>query len=265
MSKYTTQLRFICETEAGYSQSQGYVSINQIITRAAPRIFNFDFPIFDESYRLILEKKIIYHYYTREIGLETYGLWRLKLNAKMNEIMPYYNQLYEAQAKIVNPFWNKDITRDHILKNNSNSNTINKANLNTDETGTANNINKGKTKDTQSNTAWDKYSDTPQGSVQNLDNDTYLTNARKNTLTDNRTGSTTDETFNHNVSNTKSNSDSLGINTYENLDDYLEHVKGLEHSKTYGQLMKDFQESLLNIDMLIIDELSTLFMCIYDI
>ena len=42
------------------------------------------------------------------------------------------------------------------------------------------------------NVRWDKYSDTPQGAVTNLDNDTYLTNARK--ITDDGTGSTASST-----------------------------------------------------------------------
>ena len=54
------------------------------------------FPIFDENYRSVLETKILRHYYTREIGFETVGLWKHYLKTKLNEIMPKYNKLYEA-------------------------------------------------------------------------------------------------------------------------------------------------------------------------
>lgn len=74
MSKYTTEVRFICENAAGLIESLGEGAIEDIITRAAPKVFNFDFPIFDESYRLTLEKQILRAYYTREIGEETVGL-----------------------------------------------------------------------------------------------------------------------------------------------------------------------------------------------
>ena len=62
MSKYTTEVRFICETLAGYDESQGYNKVEDIIADARPKIFDFDFPIFDESYRNVLETKIIKHY-----------------------------------------------------------------------------------------------------------------------------------------------------------------------------------------------------------
>ena len=43
--------------------------------------------------------------------------------------------------------------------------------------------------DVKKNLHWDVYSDTPQGALTNVDNETYLTNARK--VTDDGTGSTT--------------------------------------------------------------------------
>lgn len=110
MSKYTTEVRFICETAAGKLESEGYLSIDSILTTAAPKIFNFDYPIFDEKYRLVLEKKILKHYYTREIAHETVGLWKLHLDAKMNEIMPYYNKLYESELLDFNPLYEVDLT-----------------------------------------------------------------------------------------------------------------------------------------------------------
>ena len=67
MSKYTTEVRYICETYAGLSESSGYSNVDDILTKAAPKVFDFDFPIFDEDYRLGLEKKILLNYYTREI------------------------------------------------------------------------------------------------------------------------------------------------------------------------------------------------------
>ena len=96
MSKYTTEVRYICEHFSGLSESVGYDDVEQVIKNCLPKVFDFNFPIFDESYRTVLETKILRHYYTREIGLDTVGLWKLKLNTKLNEIMPYYNQRYES-------------------------------------------------------------------------------------------------------------------------------------------------------------------------
>lgn len=108
MSNYTTEVRYICETNANLTSSTGYNSIDNILTEAAPKIFNFNFPIFDETYRLTLEKKILRHYYTREICEETVGLWKLRLEDRMNMIMPYYNKLYDTTLYKFNPLYDTD-------------------------------------------------------------------------------------------------------------------------------------------------------------
>ena len=113
MSKYTTEVRFICEENAGVDHSMGYKSINQIITDAMSKVFDFDFPIFDETYRTGLERKILKHYYTREIGVETVGLWKHFLETRLNEIMPYYNKLYESELLQFNPLYDVDLTTNH--------------------------------------------------------------------------------------------------------------------------------------------------------
>lgn len=123
MSKYTTEVRFLCETEAGLTESRGFNSIDSILQEAAPKIFNFDFPIFDETYRLPLEIKILRYYYTREICEETVGLWKLRLQNKLNLIMPYYNQLYESELIKFNPLYDVDLTTDHERKNKTDETT----------------------------------------------------------------------------------------------------------------------------------------------
>ena len=96
MSKYTTEVRYICESFAGLEESKGYKSVDAILDESWDKVFDFDFPIFDENYKPILCKKILLHYYTREIGFETVGLWQLKLKSRMIEIMPKFNALYKA-------------------------------------------------------------------------------------------------------------------------------------------------------------------------
>lgn len=76
MSSFTTQIRW-------YIEAGNTLPLN-------------DYPIFDETYRAGLNKKIIDHYEFREIGAETMGLFNKFLKRKMNEIMPYYNQRYKS-------------------------------------------------------------------------------------------------------------------------------------------------------------------------
>lgn len=122
MSKYTTEVRFICEQAIGLTESAGYSSIKNVLSQAAPKVFDFEFPIFDEAYRLPLETKILRHFYTREICEETVGLWKLRLEDRMNTIMPYYNQLYKSELLEFNPLYDVDITRDHNRQGNSEEN-----------------------------------------------------------------------------------------------------------------------------------------------
>lgn len=55
------------------------------------------YPIFSEEYRDILNQKIINHFWFREIGQETPDRFNFMLMRKMNEIMPYFNKMYESE------------------------------------------------------------------------------------------------------------------------------------------------------------------------
>lgn len=287
MSKYTTEVRFICETAAGLRESEGFSGVNTILQKAIPNVFDFDFPIFDEAYRNVLETKILRHYYTREIGLETVGLWKLKLETKLTEIMPFYNQLYKSELLTFNPFYDVDLTRDHKLTREETAKqkgTVNTSeDLNTDENTTQDNTSDTTINNTTGSTSeenvgaskqhYDKYSDTPQGSLTNVQNDTYLTNARMVTDTNTQTGKTTvsgnDESKGNTTSNTTAETSSqtrrdVDVNStndrdINSLDDYIEHVKGKNGSASYSTLLKEFRETFLNIDMMIINELAELF------
>lgn len=271
MSVYTTQVRFICEAEVGLKKSVGYDDVNTVIQNAIPKIFNFSWPIFDESYRNVLETKILKHYYTREIGLETYGLWKLKLDTKLNEIMPYYNQLYKSALLEFNPLYDVDITRNHTgkktgteaLKGNVDINgqviVDNHGNVNTtDDTTVAN---------TTTSENIDKFSATPQGAIDNLRNETYLTNARmvNDTNTSNGTTTGTTDTSTDSTTDTTTNTTTTTNNstTINNTEDYLETVKGKQGTQSYASLIMEFRETFLNIDMMVIEDLSDLFMNIW--
>jgi len=56
------------------------------------------YPIFNEAYRPILNGKIIDEYFKREIGVETPDMFFLTLRRKMDQIMPYWNKIYETES-----------------------------------------------------------------------------------------------------------------------------------------------------------------------
>lgn len=231
MSKYTTEVRFICETLSGLDQSVGYNDVEQVISNSREKIFDFDYPVFDENYRSVLETKILKHYYTREIGFETLGLWKLKLNTKLNEIMPYYNQLYKSELLEFNPFYTTDITRERTGDGTS--------------AGTVTDVGGGNNTVNGNNGSMDKYSDTPQGSVANLEEGTYLTNARQIANTNYQHGD---------YDNSNTNTRDL-----KTTDHYIETLKGTV-VKDKSELLIKFRKTFLNIDMMIIKDLEELFL-----
>lgn len=299
MSKYTSEVRFICESLTGHEESSGYDGIDEIIEQAIPLIFSFDFPIFDENYREVLCTKILRHYYTREIGLETYGLWKLKLQTKLNEIMPYYNKLYESELLKFNPLYDVNMTTVNSgsktgestnIGNNENKRTSNRQNklsgVQTDEDSRTNTLTGSNSEESDSLTAGnnvnrDMYSDTPQGALTGVESGNYLTNARKVTGETNAsevgkrsgTSNSTESSSGRNSSvNTKEESGSGSetntgftqtVDKSKNTEDYVMQVMGKTGGVSYAKLLKEFRDTFLNIDMEIIKDLGELFMLLW--
>lgn len=253
MSKYTTEVRFICENSAGLSKSEGADNVDSVLDKCWNKIFNFDFPIFDENYRQVLCRKILKHYYTREIAHETVGRWKLALNAKLNEIMPYYNQLYKSELLEFNPFYDVDLTRSR-----EGSGTSNKTSNNTEtNSGTSKNVSSGS--GTSNTDTLNRFSDTPQNSMdtQGIADSVPLTTVTK-VNEDNTTTNESTDTLTRNDSKTGN-----GTENINNTDKYIETVKGKQGTENYSSLLKKFRETFLNIDMMIIEDCSDCFFTLW--
>ena len=281
MSIYTTEVRYICETMAGYDVSQGFSKIDEILDKAVPKVFDFEWPIFDEEYRVPLEKKILRYFYTREIGCETYGLWKLMLQNKLCEIMPYYNQLYKSELLMagVNPLTDVDYTKsgNRTDEGADTRTTEREGTDNTETTATSKDVKKGETSGRDSTSVYGnqthikKYSDTPQGTLTGVENGTYLTEAEFNTdsddtnttITTSGTENVTDQVDSSgSVKNTTTgNENSKG--TTNNTAEYLEKVTGKMGGTSYAKLLRELRESFLNIDRDILNDLGVLFMNIW--
>lgn len=307
MSTYTTELRYILESYAGLDSSTEYPSIDKVIEKARTKLFDFSYPIFDESYRSHLESLICLHYYRREIGFETVGLFKMYLERTMKEIMPFYNQLYKSQLLEFNPFYDVDITRDHVNKHNGEETSKSDSSANSSGTNSDSSTNvdkivdnstegtssrdesessaKNSTNSSSNSENKQKYSDTPQGSIKDLEKGKYLTNATINSavVNDNSSATSSDKATTTRTSNigkeqttnrdsstttngtTTNNTNTETTNNSNNtsIDDYLEHVKGKQGGASYASLLKEYRETFLNIDMEVIGKLNTLFMLIW--
>lgn len=244
MSKYTTEVRYICEQKAGLQESTGFNNINSVLDKSWDKIFTTNWEIFDESYRKILCEKILRSYYTREICAETVGLWQLWLDSTLCEIMPMYNQLYKTTIYEFNPLYNTDMTTTFTKTvtgndsktttgNNNKWNDVSNYNKNTKtddytvkDSSKTGSTSKGNTNSKNSNNdtfaETNKFNDTPQGGVNGIESGNYLTDIRMISRTDTTTNS----------SDENSTSSLNGTYTNENLNKGTTVNEGTNRSNT---------------------------------
>lgn len=232
MATYTVELRKICEiytrpvVESWFKDYQlsDYLLPDQLEVLNKTNIWNKE----------KLAKKIVDHYYMREIGFETPELFRHYAKLTMNEIMESKLPLIYTTALEYDPLVNVDFTE-----------TFNRTTEGEGE-------NKGNSISNAQNNAsgLNINSDTPQGEInkENILKGNYATNTSASETESN----ITDET------NTTS---SL---TNKNKEEFTRHLKGNQGiSATYQAMIKQFRENIVSVDREIINELQTLFMGLY--
>ena len=173
-----------------------------------------------------LAKKIVDHYYMREIGYETIGLFIHEVHDEMQELMEEYLPLIYSSAIQYDPLVNVDYTesfdRTQNMGNSSNSNS------------------------TSNGSSLGVNSDTPQGQIS------------KSAILGGSYASNTTATENEVASGTYSSSSS------NNLENYIKRVKGNSGvSATAQKMIEQYRNNIRAIDREIIEKLSKLFMCIY--
>lgn len=190
-----------------------------------------NYPIFDESYRETLNNNILMHYYENEIGFETAGLFKVYLNQKMFEIMPYYNELYKVQKKMLLNDITNNVNLTETFKRDTSTNTLSKS------ASTSSGISKSKNVEQA----------TPQGSLkeENIDNYSYASNI------------TMDKNDTSNSVNDSATGESSGN------ENYIKTIIGNNGGKYNVDILEQLKNNLMNIDLMIINELNELFMQIY--
>lgn len=224
MSKYTTQLRWIVEQTLN---DAGKPLVEDSWPFAYKTLGLDDYPLFDEAYRETLNNKIIRHYYTREIGAETVGRFRMFVRDAMHLIMPYYNQLYESErlAKGMEPLGDRNLKHtEHAWGNASNT---------------------GENTSQSSANQQNVYQDTPQSEMipTQIKNLQYATNV----------------TIDEDSANASGTSSSSG--EYDNMVERSESG----YSRPQSELLQLYRDTFLNIDNSIVHdvELAQCFMTIW--
>ena len=192
-------------------------------------------------FRDALNKKIIAHYRFNEICCVPPDRFKHFLNTTMNEIMPVKNLLYDALAENWK-FYTGGKLQEDIEHTDDNKRELAKSGVDTVGNISSNN-----------GYVLNVASDTP-GQMLNIEtdiaNNTYASAANKNKSTGSST-STDTTTYN-----------SKDTDTYTGTGNRHRTVTGL-NGKSYAELFKEYQGSLRNIDMEVIQALGDCFMSVF--
>ena len=192
-------------------------------------------------FRDALNKKIIAHYRFNEICCIPPDRFKHFLNTTMNEIMPVKNLLYDALAENWK-FYTGGKLQEDIEHADDNKRELAKSGVDTVGNISSNN-----------GYVLNVTSDTP-GAMLNIEtdiaNNTYANTANKNKSTGSST-STDTTTYN-----------SKDTDTYTGTGNRHRTVTGL-NGKSYAELFKEYQDSLRNIDMEVIQALGDCFMSVF--
>ena len=207
MSKYTLELRYIYEDE-------NY------------KLFDFPYNLYDNDLKPWFEEKFFQHFMFYEIGFDTIGMFKQRLMSKLNDIFPYYKQLYETEirTKGIDFMLNKDLKESYVRELTSNSNSNQESNVSSNSLSTAGQL-------------------TPSLIANSQKIDKFMDSAQKDSST--------------------SNSTSTGESNGNSREEYTLTSQGNIGITSSAELLTKWRETLLNIDLMIFEECNDLFMQIF--
>lgn len=265
----------------GAKDEDEYTSIKDLANAGRTTIFNFTYPLSSHITKADFESMILKHYMMRRIGFETVTAFRINLDAKLNEIMPIYNKMFDALDN-----WNifndgEKITRtgsettSEDSTQNSSGTTTQRTTETTDENSTSNTTSQTtntltNTSTTENDTTNDKrYSDTPQDRITDIQDGKYVTDY---TYEQGSSDSEDHSTSNGTSSNTTTDTNGLDRTiTGTNNGTTAEQITGeRDGEKTYQEIiqhtnankieiLKEMQENIKSIYTLIFKDLDILF------
>lgn len=202
-------------------------------------LFDFDYPFYadDLSIKEEFENRFIEHYYFHEIGFETVARFKHYLRSRLRDVMPYYSQLYESElkAKDLNFLLNKDLREEFIRES---SGTLESS---------------AKTSGSNSMSS----SNTNNSKVSNLDNGVAAVNLSSGNLT-----GVSQDTTSANASNQTESGTTQANKTNQN-EKTVFTSQGNIGVVSSANLLKEWRDVMINIQLQLIEECHDLFMLIY--
>ena len=207
MSKYTLELRYLYKDKKF-------------------KLFDFPYNLYDNDLKPWFEEKFFQHFMFYEIGFDSVAMFKQRLMSKLNDIFPYYKQLYETEiaCKNIDFMLNKDLKESYVRELTSNSNSTQESNATTNGLSTAGQLTPSLISNSQK---IDKFMDTAQK----------------------------DES--------SSNATATGESTGNSKEEYTLTSQGNIGITSSAELLSKWREVLLNIDLMIFEECNDLFMQIF--
>lgn len=203
------------------------IEIDTMLRDSNFNLFSFDYDFYTDNIEIKkrFEQKFINRYRFNEIGFETVARFKHFLKTSLDEIAPYYKQLYESElrTKEIDFMLNKDYTETFIKNIDSISKSSESQNSNYNNLTNESNINDGVS-------------------------DVSLSQGNLTSVTGNENTST--------VSGTGSNENKQNEN-------YTLTGKGNIGVTSSAELLRKWRDVMINIDKMILDDLADLFMRIY--
>jgi hypothetical protein len=238
------------------------------------------YEIFDENYRSTLNDAILNFYMFREIGFTNPNVWKQKLKNRMDIIMRNkYNALYKAKLMEFNPLYTMELYEDytHSINNTTQNSNTGEVNYNTVSAtnSTSNESSNVKSSDNSerdsSNIQFTSQFPSEEMVEGDLSNSLYADGAQNSKASESASDTTNQNSTSNgtnNVSNSGTDKTTNSNNGTENnnmTESYSKKTIGSASDLTFAHAMtqfKDYVESF-NLDQLIIDELSDLFMNVW--
>ena len=237
------------------------LEIRQMIDNPLIGLFTFDYDFYSDNPKdkEEFEKLFIQYYYFREIGFETPERFKMKLQAKLNVIMPYYRQLALTE-------WNKVRTAEQMMTSKNLKETTTH-----EQTISGNNESSltGESSQTGSSSSSQQQTSTNN---QNAKGSNLSDGVSKSSLDEGYLTSVTSINDNGNQNITGNSSDTSEITSSQNSSGTNNQV--LSESTTFtsqgdvgiqtpAYAITEWRKVLININQQIIDECRDLFMSIY--
>jgi len=142
--------------------------IRNLAKATREKIFDFDYPLSSAVSKEDFECQILNHYIMRRIGYDTFTAFQLFLENKLNEILPFYNKMFDS-LKDFNLFNDGEvIERDRIDSGNTSMNSNNQMKS--------------------------RYSEYPLKRLSDIDDGSYVTNQNTNNGTASNSGTSSNTT-----------------------------------------------------------------------